>query len=227
MYLRVYEACVCVKKNRACKLLETPSLSALYRSREYDREARAAPLSSPTDARRPARPSSTSMALHCAAAASVSPSTGPCPLPRQHHRQRALWRSPFQPQRPHSLASAQGPARLACGARRRVRHEEEEEDEEEYGHNEEMARLEAYSEGARDLALLVTAAVDGDLESVLVFKGFSSSLSGRTAPDPAMSVLPERAVIQSVDVVKGPFDPNNIEYLEKDLPWEEFKSRLQ
>lgn len=108
-----------------------------------------------------------------------------------------------------------------------MRHEEEEEDEEEYGHNEEMARLEAYSEGARDLALLVTAAVDGDLESVLVFKGFSSSLSGRTAPDPAMSVLPERAVIQSVDVVKGPFDPNNIEYLEKDLPWEEFKSRLQ
>uniref|UniRef100_N1QXW8 NADH:ubiquinone reductase (H(+)-translocating) n=1 Tax=Aegilops tauschii TaxID=37682 RepID=N1QXW8_AEGTA len=111
--------------------------------------------------------------------------------------------------------------------KRRVRYEEEDEDEEEYGHNEEMARLEAYSEGARDVALLVTAAVDGELESVLVFKGFSSSLSGRTAPDPAMSVLPERAVIQRVDVVKGPFDPSNIEYLEKDLPWEEFKSRLQ
>jgi len=59
------------------------------------------------------------------------------------------------------------------------------------------------------------------------WQGFSSRLSGRTAPDPAMSVLPERAVIQSVDVVKGPFDPGNIEYLEKGLPWEEFKSRLQ
>lgn len=42
-----------------------------------------------------------------------------------------------------------------------------------------------------------------------------------------MSVLPERAVIQSVDVVKGPFDPTNIEYLEKDLSWDDFKSRLQ
>ena len=42
-----------------------------------------------------------------------------------------------------------------------------------------------------------------------------------------MSVLPERAVIQSIDVVEGPFDPNNIEYLEKDVPWADFKSRLQ
>jgi hypothetical protein len=116
-----------------------------------------------------------------------------------------------------------------------------------------MARLEAYSEGARGQALLVNAAVDGELEVVLVFKvsststpavllpgvhslrtpvvtvsqGFSSSLSGRTAPEPAMSVLPERAVIQTVDVVEGPFDPSNIEYIEKDVPWEEFKSRLQ
>ncbi|KAE8795604.1 hypothetical protein D1007_29493 [Hordeum vulgare] len=161
------------------------------------------------------------MALHCAAAGSVSPSTGPCLLLRH----RALRRSPSRPRRPHGLALASAGARWACGARRRVRHEEE--DEEEYGHNEEMARLEAYSEGARDLALLVTAAVDGDLESVLVFKGFSSRLSGRTAPDPAMSVLPERAVIRSVDVVRGPFDPTNIDYLEKGLPWEEFKSRLQ
>jgi hypothetical protein len=64
-------------------------------------------------------------------------------------------------------------------------------------------------------------------ELVAVWQGFSSSLSGRTAPDPAMSVLPERAIIQSVDVVEGPFDPNNIEYLEKDVPWGNFKSRLQ
>jgi hypothetical protein len=29
------------------------------------------------------------------------------------------------------------------------------------------------------------------------------------------------------DVVKGPFDPNNTEYLEKRVEWDEFKSRLQ
>uniref|UniRef100_A0A1E5WIU5 NADH dehydrogenase [ubiquinone] iron-sulfur protein 1, mitochondrial n=1 Tax=Dichanthelium oligosanthes TaxID=888268 RepID=A0A1E5WIU5_9POAL len=118
--------------------------------------------------------------------------------------------------------------RAVCRVRRRVRYEEEdEEDDEEWGHNEDVARMERYTEDARDQALLVKARVDDEVEVVLVFKGFSSSLSGGTAADPARSVLPERAIIQSVDVVKGPFDPNNIEYLEKGLEWEDFKGRLQ
>ena len=57
-------------------------------------------------------------------------------------------------------------------------------------------------------------------------QGFSSNLSGGTAADPSRSVLPERAIIQSIDVVRGPFDPNNIEYLEKGVEWDDFKSRL-
>ncbi|XP_020085686.1 uncharacterized protein LOC109708382 [Ananas comosus] len=117
---------------------------------------------------------------------------------------------------------------VVCGARRRARYEEEDGGgEEEYGHNDEIALLESYSESARDEALLVTAAVDGDDEQVLIFKGFSSCLSSRTAADPSRSVLPARAVIQSIDVVRGPFDPNNIQYLEKGLTWEAFRSRLQ
>ncbi|XP_006651746.1 uncharacterized protein LOC102714820 [Oryza brachyantha] len=165
---------------------------------------------------------------HCAAAAAA---TLPASLPLRH---RALPR-PAHARRRAAISIIDAPPRtsrhrgaVACGARRRVRHEEddEDEDEEEYGHNEEMAELERYSEGARDQALLVKAMVDDEVEVVLVFKGFSSRLSGRTAPDPAMSVLPERAIIQSVDVVKGPFDPTNIEYVEKDLPWDDFKSRL-
>jgi hypothetical protein len=71
-----------------------------------------------------------------------------------------------------------------CGARRRVRYEEEEEDDdEEYGHNEEMARLEAYSEGARGQALLVNATVDGEAAVVLVFKVPTFFCdAGRTSP---------------------------------------------
>ncbi|KAM0850850.1 hypothetical protein ACQ4PT_052809 [Festuca glaucescens] len=163
------------------------------------------------------------MALHSTTATTISPSPRPCLLLGRHHRYHALPRFPFQ-QKPCVLTAGD---RWTCGARRRVRYEEDEDDEEEYGHNEEMGRLEAYSEGARGQALLVNATVDGETEVVLVFKGFSSSVSGRTAPDPAMSVLPERAIIQSVDVVEGPFDPNNIEYIEKDVSWEDFKSRLQ
>ncbi|KAJ0988426.1 hypothetical protein J5N97_006782 [Dioscorea zingiberensis] len=114
-----------------------------------------------------------------------------------------------------------------CRARRRVRYEDDDEDDEEYGNNEEFQILEAYSETTRSEALLVHATVDDQEEEVLVFRGFSSCLSGRTAPDPSKSVLPAKAVIQSVDVVRGPFDPSNIEYLEKGLTWEAFKTRLR
>ncbi|PON81814.1 hypothetical protein TorRG33x02_224250 [Trema orientale] len=116
-----------------------------------------------------------------------------------------------------------------CAARRRVRsfeEEEEEEEEEEYGYNEEIGMLELYSQNARGEALLVQAMVDGQDVEVLIFKGFSSCLSYRTSPDPSKSILPARAVIKSIDRVKGPFDPSNIEYLQKGLSWEEFKTSL-
>ncbi|PON45927.1 hypothetical protein PanWU01x14_255220 [Parasponia andersonii] len=114
-----------------------------------------------------------------------------------------------------------------CAARRRVRlFEEEEEEEEEYGYNEEIGMLELYSQNAREEALLVQAMVDGQDVEVLIFKGFSSCLSYRTSPDPSKSILPARAAIKSIDRVKGPFDPSNIEYLQKGLSWEEFKTSL-
>ncbi|GAY56538.1 hypothetical protein CUMW_172670 [Citrus unshiu] len=113
-----------------------------------------------------------------------------------------------------------------CRVRRRVRYEDDEEDEEEYGHNEEIVALELYSLSARGEALLVRAVLDDRDFEVLVFKGFSSSLSHGTSPDPSKSVLPARAVIKAIDRIKGPFDPSNIEYIEKDLQWEAFKSRL-
>ncbi|XP_010279634.1 PREDICTED: uncharacterized protein LOC104613498 [Nelumbo nucifera] len=117
---------------------------------------------------------------------------------------------------------------IRCNSRRRVRYEDEDEVvDEEYGHNSEIAMLESYSESARNEALLVRAVVDNQEEEVLIFKGFSSCLSYRTSPNPSRSVLPARAVIKSIDRIKGPFNPANIEYIEKDLTWEAFKSRLQ
>ncbi|MQM03654.1 hypothetical protein Taro_036445 [Colocasia esculenta] len=117
--------------------------------------------------------------------------------------------------------------RHPCRARRRARYYGDDDEEEGRGHNGEIAMIESYSAGARGVALLVHAAVDGEEETVLVFKGFSSLLSSVTTSDPAKSVLPARAVIRAVDVVRGPFDPSNIEYLERDLPWDAFKTRIQ
>ncbi|XP_027096470.1 uncharacterized protein [Coffea arabica] len=127
-----------------------------------------------------------------------------------------------------------------CSARRRAVYEDEEEDEE-YGYNAEIAMLETYTQSARNEALLVKAMVDEEEVEVLIFKvknfiqimtlvsvlGFSSCLSYGTSPDPSRSVLPARAEIKFIDRVKGPFEPSNIEYIEKGLTWEIFKSRLQ
>ncbi|KAI5678158.1 hypothetical protein M9H77_09108 [Catharanthus roseus] len=49
--------------------------------------------------------------------------------------------------------------------------------------------------------------VDENEVEVLIFKGFSSYLSYGTSPDPSRSVLPARAVIKRIDIVKGPFNP--------------------
>ncbi|PIA50736.1 hypothetical protein AQUCO_01200161v1 [Aquilegia coerulea] len=118
-----------------------------------------------------------------------------------------------------------------CRPRRRlVRYEDNEDNEyedEEYGHNPDIMLLESYSESARNEALLVRAMVDEQQEEILIFKGFSSCLSYSTSPDPSKSILPARAVITSIDRIIGPFDPTNIEYIEKGLTWETFKTRLK
>ncbi|KAF5189043.1 hypothetical protein FRX31_021370 [Thalictrum thalictroides] len=118
-----------------------------------------------------------------------------------------------------------------CRARRRVvRYEDDEGDDyedEEYGHNPDIVLLESYSESARNEALLVRAMVDDQQEEILVFKGFSSCLSYSTSSDPSKSILPARAVITSIDRIIGPFDPTNIEYIEKSLTWDTFKTRLE
>lgn len=62
--------------------------------------------------------------------------------------------------------------------------------------------------------------------NVCILQGFSSSLTYGTSSDPSKSILPERAVIMSIDRIIGPFDPSNIEYIEKDLTMEAFKARL-
>ncbi|CAN8253597.1 unnamed protein product [Cochlearia groenlandica] len=124
------------------------------------------------------------------------------------------------------------PALLRCGARRRVRDDGggNEDQDETYGYNEEIAMLEIYSQSRREEALIVTAIVDEEEEEeeveVVIFKGYSSCLSGETAVDPARSVLPERAVIKHIDIVKGPFDPSHIHYFQKGISFVTFKDSI-
>jgi hypothetical protein len=51
-----------------------------------------------------------------------------------------------------------------------VRYDEEDDEDEEYGHNEQIASLELYSQSAKGEALIVHAVVDEEEVEVLIFK---------------------------------------------------------
>eukprot|EP00850_Spirogloea_muscicola_P011823 SM000074S21733 [mRNA] locus=s74:500574:502211:- [translate_table: standard] len=97
-----------------------------------------------------------------------------------------------------------------------------------------LRRLERYSERVRGEVLRVRATIpDGDADDgsgtedeVLVFRGFSSSLTRPTANDPAVPVLPPAARITAVDRIRAPYNPTTIVYLARDLAADQLESLL-
>jgi len=90
-----------------------------------------------------------------------------------------------------------------------------------------FTRLERYTEKQRQEVLLVTAEIADQVEQVLVFRGFSSSLTNPTAYDPDIPVLPESAKIVSIDRLRGPYNPAAPEYLQQGLTWDELVMLLE
>jgi hypothetical protein len=89
-----------------------------------------------------------------------------------------------------------------------------------------IQRLEQYTLRFPQEVLLVSAQVGDEEDYVVVFRGFSSSLMRPTAADPEVPVLPGEAVIISLDRLQGPYQPDNPQYLERDIPWSVFGDRL-
>jgi hypothetical protein len=88
------------------------------------------------------------------------------------------------------------------------------------------ARLEQYTLRRPEQVLIVQAEVDGELDQVIIFKGFSSSLTRPTAFDPEVPVLPAHAEIQSIDILQGPYVPDNPRYIQRDMSWDAFHPLL-
>ncbi|HIK24932.1 MAG TPA: hypothetical protein IGP91_03725 [Thermosynechococcus sp. M46_R2017_013] len=88
-----------------------------------------------------------------------------------------------------------------------------------------LALLEAYSRAHPQEVLLVEARVGGLEEVVLIFKGVSSSLTGATAMDADVPLLPEEAVIVAVDRLRSPYTPRAPVYLERGITWQDFQER--
>lgn len=87
--------------------------------------------------------------------------------------------------------------------------------------------LEQYTLRHPEQVLLVNALVADSPQQVIVFRGFSSSLTGATAFDPDLPVLPAEATLQTIDILIAPYRPDQPNYLERSVSWGDMEQRLQ
>ncbi|WP_089128247.1 DUF7734 family protein [Tolypothrix sp. NIES-4075] len=80
-------------------------------------------------------------------------------------------------------------------------------------------RLEEYTTKRPQEVLVVTAEIAGEQDTIVIFKGFSSSLMRSTAFDPDVPVLPDEANIESIDRVTSPYNPQTPRYIQQGLSW--------
>ncbi|WGV27465.1 hypothetical protein [Halotia branconii] len=87
-------------------------------------------------------------------------------------------------------------------------------------------RLEQYTTKRPQEVLLVTVEIADEQDQVVIFKGFSSSLMYPTAFDPDVPVIPDEAIIISVDRIASPYNPEAPRYIQKGLTWEDMQALL-
>lgn len=87
-------------------------------------------------------------------------------------------------------------------------------------------RLEQYTSKHPQEVLIVHTQIDGELDQIVIYKGYSSSLIRATAFDPDVPVLPADAEIISIDRVASPFHPDNPQYIQQDLTLATMESLL-
>lgn len=87
-----------------------------------------------------------------------------------------------------------------------------------------IQQLEQYSLKHRTEVLRVLAQDQGEPVELLVFRGFSSSLTQPTAFDPDVPVLPPSAVIESIQRFRSPYQPD--QPLAPAQTWAEFLAQL-
>lgn len=87
-------------------------------------------------------------------------------------------------------------------------------------------QLEAYTIKHPEEALLISVEIAGEIDQIVVFKGFSSSLMRQTAFDPDVPILSEKAKILSIHRVISPYNPDAPNYIQQGLSWEQMQSLL-
>jgi hypothetical protein len=87
-------------------------------------------------------------------------------------------------------------------------------------------RLEKYTAKHPQEVLIVTAEINGELDQIFIFKGYSSSLMRPTAYDPDIPVLPSGARIIEIDRAVAPYNLASPRYIQQGLTIEAMASLL-
>lgn len=87
-------------------------------------------------------------------------------------------------------------------------------------------RLEQYTLKRPQEVLIVAVEIDAEPDEIMIFKGFSSSLTRATASDPDIPVLPEGSQILTIDRVASPYNPAAPHYIQQGLTWAEMAALL-
>jgi len=93
-------------------------------------------------------------------------------------------------------------------------------------HNSIGKRLEEYTTKRPQEVLLVTVEIANEQDEIAIFKGFSSSLMRPTAFDPDVPVIPDEAIILSVDRIKSPYNPEAPRYIQQGISAEAMQDLL-
>jgi hypothetical protein len=87
-------------------------------------------------------------------------------------------------------------------------------------------QLEKYTIALPTEVLLVKAEIEGYLDEIMIFRGFSSSLMRATAFDPDVPVIPDDAKIISIDRLVAPYNPQSPNYIAQNISWESFQQLI-
>ena len=88
-----------------------------------------------------------------------------------------------------------------------------------------LKKLEEYTQLNPQEVLTVTAKEGNNEVEIMIFKGFSSCLTGKTEFDPDLPILSASAQIISIDRLQSPYNPQNPQYIQQNLTWQEFQAK--
>lgn len=88
-------------------------------------------------------------------------------------------------------------------------------------------RLEEYTIKSREVLMVEVETADGELDTVLIYNGFSSSLTNPTPYNPDIPVIALDSKIKAIDRLVSPYNPNEPQYIQNHLSLAEMERLLE